>query len=82
MNYITQSKKLSATNLTFRVGSIALIALGMSMTGTNAGCSNADDDPDSPNCVSSREQFASRVYGKALASCSGESKQHARVRQA
>jgi hypothetical protein len=68
---MNESKKLSTRDLSMRLGSLAVIALGMSMSGGNAGCSSADDDPDSPNCVSSREQFASQVYGKALQSCAG-----------
>lgn len=51
--------------------SLALVALGLVISGSSTGCGSSDDDPNSPNCVSTREQFTTEVYGKALQTCAG-----------
>ncbi len=50
------------------VPAAALSGLGLVVS---LGCGGGDDAPSASSCVSTRENFTNKVYGKALSACNG-----------
>jgi cytochrome c553 len=55
-----------------RALSLGLVVLASALAPSAAGCGGSDEgDPSSPLCQSTREFYATQVYGKAMQACAG-----------
>jgi hypothetical protein len=55
-----------------RALTLGVLALGSTLAGSSAGCSSSESSAGGDSsCVSTREYFTTRVYGKAMQTCVG-----------